>query len=138
MRCDECGARIRRRALSASKTTTSAADDRLDERGIQKIGYATRRPSPSDTAGPGLLASAQPGLTHVVTSTISVAFARELELLHEEAALGYVSAPVLGRPSVAANGKLNILAAGKADAVAAIEPLLAPSATTARRSRNEH
>ena len=74
----------------------------------------------------GLLASAQPGLTHVVTSTISVAFARELELLHEEAGLGYVSAPVLGRPNVAASGQLNILAAGKADAIAAIEPLLAP------------
>ncbi len=76
----------------------------------------------------GLLASARPGLIHVVTSTISVAFARELELLHEEAGLGYVSAPVLGRPNVAASGQLNILAAGKADAVAAIEPLLAPSA----------
>ncbi|NLS18610.1 NAD(P)-dependent oxidoreductase [Rhizobium sp. P40RR-XXII] len=74
----------------------------------------------------GLLASAQPGLVHVVTSTISVAFARELERLHEEAGLGYVSAPVLGRPNVAASGQLNILAAGKADAVAAIEPLLAP------------
>ncbi len=37
-----------------------------------------------------------------------------------------MSAPVLGRPTVAASGQLNILAAGKADAVAAIEPLLAP------------
>jgi 3-hydroxyisobutyrate dehydrogenase-like beta-hydroxyacid dehydrogenase len=74
----------------------------------------------------GLLASAQPGLTHVVTSTISLAFARELELLHEEAGLGYVSAPVLGRPNVAASGQLNILAAGKPDAVDRIEPLLAP------------
>ncbi|TGD95253.1 NAD(P)-dependent oxidoreductase [Methylobacterium nonmethylotrophicum] len=74
----------------------------------------------------GLLARAQPGLTHVVTSTISVAFARELARLHDAAGLGYVSAPVLGRPNVAASGRLNILAAGKADAVAAIEPLLAP------------
>lgn len=75
---------------------------------------------------PGLLASARPGLIHVVTSTISVGFARELELVHEKAGLGYVSAPVLGRPNVAASGQLNILAAGKADAVAAIEPLLVP------------
>ena len=74
----------------------------------------------------GLLASARPRLTHVVTSTISVAFARELEHLHDEAGLGYVSAPVLGRPSVAALGQLNILAAGKSNAMAAIEPLLAP------------
>lgn len=74
----------------------------------------------------GLLASARPGLTHVVTSTISVAFARELERVHDQAGLSYVSAPVLGRPSVAARGQLNILAAGKADAITAIEPLLAP------------
>lgn len=74
----------------------------------------------------GLLASAQPGLTHVVTSTISVAFGRELAALHGEAGLGYVSAPVLGRPNVAASGQLNILAAGKADAIAAVDPLLAP------------
>jgi hypothetical protein len=36
-----------------------------------------------------------------------------------------VSAPVLGRPNVAAWSQLNILAAGKTEAVAAIEPLLA-------------
>ncbi|QDL94097.1 NAD(P)-dependent oxidoreductase (plasmid) [Paroceanicella profunda] len=75
---------------------------------------------------PDLLRSARKGLVHVVTSTISVAFARELARLHEEADLGYVSAPVLGRPNVAAHGALNILVGGKADAVAAIEPVLAP------------
>lgn len=74
----------------------------------------------------GLLKGARPGLTHVITSTISVAFARELEALHEAAGIGYVSAPVLGRPNVAASGQLNILAAGKTDAVASIEPILAP------------
>ena len=46
---------------------------------------------------PALLARARPGLIHVVTSTISVAFAQELERLHAEAGLNYVSAPVLGR-----------------------------------------
>jgi len=74
----------------------------------------------------GLLKGARLGLTHVVTSTISVAFARELAALHEAAGIGYVSAPVLGRPNVAASGQLNILAAGKPDAVAAVEPILAP------------
>jgi 3-hydroxyisobutyrate dehydrogenase-like beta-hydroxyacid dehydrogenase len=76
----------------------------------------------------GLLASAQPGLVHVVTSTISVTFGRKLAMLHEESGLGYVSAPVLGRPNVAASGQLNVLAAGKADAVTFVEPLLAPLA----------
>jgi 3-hydroxyisobutyrate dehydrogenase-like beta-hydroxyacid dehydrogenase len=73
-----------------------------------------------------LLRGARQGLIHVVTSTISVAFARELARLHEDAGLGYVSAPVLGRPKVAASGQLNILVAGKAATVAAIEPVLAP------------
>lgn len=74
----------------------------------------------------GLLTSAKPGLNHIVTSTISVSLARELDALHQEAGLGYISAPVLGRPNVAASGQLNILVAGEGRAVAAIEPLLVP------------
>ena len=70
--------------------------------------------------GPG----AKPGLVHVVTSTISVAFANELAAAHAAAGVGYVSAPVLGRPDVAAKGELNILAAGKREAVDTVRPLL--------------
>ncbi|WP_414445255.1 NAD(P)-dependent oxidoreductase [Burkholderia sp. 22PA0106] len=73
---------------------------------------------------PGLLAKARPGLVHVVASTISVAFAHELVALHAAAGVGYVSAPVLGRPDVAARGELNVLTGGKPDAVNAIRPLL--------------
>ena len=63
-------------------------------------------------------------LVHVVMSTISVAFARELERAHAAAGLAYVAAPVLGRPEVAAAGKLNIIAAGWADAIERVKPLL--------------
>ena len=70
---------------------------------------------------PGVLGTARPGLVHVITSTISVAFAGELPVAHAAAGVGYVSAPVLGRPDVAAKGEPNILAAGKRDAV---RPLL--------------
>jgi 3-hydroxyisobutyrate dehydrogenase-like beta-hydroxyacid dehydrogenase len=73
----------------------------------------------------GLLGGGRAGLVHVVMSTISIAFARELEKLHAEAGLSYVSAPVLGRPNVAAAGELNVLAAGRADALAAVEQMLA-------------
>ena len=72
----------------------------------------------------GVLGRARPGLVHVVTSTISVAFAGELAAAHGAAGVGYVSAPVLGRPDVAAKGELNILAAGKPEAVAKVRPLL--------------
>lgn len=73
---------------------------------------------------PGLLGSAPPGLVHVVASTISVAFARELVEAHDAAGIDYVSAPVLGRPDVAAAGALNVLVGGAPDAIARIRPLL--------------
>ncbi len=72
----------------------------------------------------GVLDRARAGLVHVVSSTISVAFAGELAAAHERAGLGYVSAPVLGRPDVAAKGELNILAGGRPDAVEKVRPLL--------------
>lgn len=73
---------------------------------------------------PGVLGRARHGLVHVVTSTISVAFAGELAAAHAAAGVGYVSAPVLGRPDVAAKGELNILAAGRREAVDTVRPLL--------------
>ena len=72
----------------------------------------------------GLLDRASAGLVHVVSSTISVAFARELVAAHAEAGVGYVSAPVLGRPDVAAKGELNILVGGADAAIERIRPVL--------------
>jgi 3-hydroxyisobutyrate dehydrogenase-like beta-hydroxyacid dehydrogenase len=73
---------------------------------------------------PDVLTYAKPGLVHVVTSTISVAFARELAVMHAAAGIDYVSAPVLGRPDVAAAGELNVLAGGAPQAVAKVRPVL--------------
>ncbi|WP_420140846.1 NAD(P)-dependent oxidoreductase [Sphingomonas sp.] len=72
-----------------------------------------------------LLEHARPGLVHAVTSTISVAFARELAQAHAEAGVAYVSSPVLGRPDVAAKGELQILAGGPAAAIDALRPIFA-------------
>ncbi|MCG6203532.1 NAD(P)-dependent oxidoreductase [Rhodopseudomonas sp. HC1] len=72
----------------------------------------------------GALAAANKNLLHVVTSTISVAFARELVTAHHDLGVRYVSAPVLGRPDVAAAGQLHILAGGPPEAVAAVRPVL--------------
>ena len=72
----------------------------------------------------GVLARARSGLVHVVTSTISVAFAGELAAAHAKAGVGYVSAPVLGRPDVAAKGELHVLAGGAPAAVNTVRPLL--------------
>jgi 3-hydroxyisobutyrate dehydrogenase-like beta-hydroxyacid dehydrogenase len=61
---------------------------------------------------------------HVCTASISPAQADRLDQRFRAAGCGYVAAPVLGRPSVAAEGKLNILVAGPDDEVTAVLPLL--------------
>ena len=70
------------------------------------------------------LGRAKAGAVHVNMSTISVDAAVKLTALHQSAGLHYVAAPVLGRPPVAAQGNLNIVAAGPAAAIEAATPFL--------------
>jgi 3-hydroxyisobutyrate dehydrogenase-like beta-hydroxyacid dehydrogenase len=72
----------------------------------------------------GLLEGAPKRLVHVNMATISVPLARDLAARHRAHGLAYVAATVFGRPELAAEGKLTIVAAGPASAVARIEPLL--------------
>jgi 3-hydroxyisobutyrate dehydrogenase-like beta-hydroxyacid dehydrogenase len=72
----------------------------------------------------GALARARKGLVHVNHATISADLAAELAALHAELGLGYVAAPVFGRPPVAQAGGLNVLAAGAPEAVAKAQPVL--------------
>jgi len=72
----------------------------------------------------GLLETMDRGMVHVNHATISVALVRELAAEHARRGLGYVSAPVFGRPDMAAAAKLNILAAGAPAAIAKVRPLL--------------
>jgi 3-hydroxyisobutyrate dehydrogenase-like beta-hydroxyacid dehydrogenase len=62
---------------------------------------------------------------HINMAIISVNCARELTTLHAQKGIGYIAAPVLGRPEVAAAGKLEILAAGEGGMLDRVEPLLA-------------
>ncbi len=71
----------------------------------------------------GMLAAARKGCVHVMTSTISLALVEELKELHRSAGIAYVAAPVFGVPAAAARAELNIMAAGDAEAVAAVQPL---------------
>lgn len=72
----------------------------------------------------GALARARRGIVHVNLATISTALAGELAARHAELGLGYVAAPVFGRPPVALSGGLNVLAAGAPAAVEAAMPAL--------------
>jgi 3-hydroxyisobutyrate dehydrogenase-like beta-hydroxyacid dehydrogenase len=69
------------------------------------------------------LAQASPDCVHVNMATISVAAADDLAKRHHERGVGYVAAPVLGRPDVAAAGKLTIIAAGAAADIERVAPL---------------
>jgi 3-hydroxyisobutyrate dehydrogenase-like beta-hydroxyacid dehydrogenase len=73
---------------------------------------------------PRLLEAAPPGTVHVNMATISVRLAEQLAAEHQRHGVQYVSAPVFGRPDVAAAGQLNIVAAGDAAAIGRVQPLL--------------
>lgn len=62
---------------------------------------------------------------HVNMASISPAMADVLTARLDAAGMRYVSAPVLGRPEVAAKGALNVLTAGPSDALDAVDPHLA-------------
>lgn len=68
------------------------------------------------------LAAARAGSLHVNHATISVAAADRLEARHRGADVGYVAAPVIGRPEVAEVGELMIVAAGASEHLARARP----------------
>ena len=63
-----------------------------------------------------------PGSLHVNMASVSPVAASALAERHAAAGVGYVAAPVLGRPPVAAAGKLNILAGGADADLDRLEP----------------
>ncbi len=74
--------------------------------------------------GQGALGALPRGAAHVSMSTISPALARRLAERHRAAGHAYVAAPVFGRPEAAEAGKLWIVTAGPAEAIARVRPLL--------------
>src|SRR5262245_7429298 len=74
-------------------------------------------------ADKGVLTNLRKGAIQVSMSTISVALAERLTAAHAHAGQRFVSAPVFGRPEMAAAGKLFIVAAGAPDAIDSCRPL---------------
>ncbi len=72
----------------------------------------------------GVLASLPKGAIHISSSTIGVTLPAMLAASHAEAGQRFLSAPVFGRPEVAAKGELFIVAAGEPGTVKAAQPLL--------------
>jgi 3-hydroxyisobutyrate dehydrogenase-like beta-hydroxyacid dehydrogenase len=63
------------------------------------------------------------GDIHISCSTISVALSERLAKAHAEATLGFIAAPVFGRPEAAAAGKLFVVAGGLAPQLQRVTPL---------------
>jgi len=71
----------------------------------------------------GIIASLPAGGIHVVMGTHQIETIQALAAAHRAAGQILVAAPVLGRPAVAAAGKLRIIAAGPAAAIKMVRPL---------------
>jgi 3-hydroxyisobutyrate dehydrogenase-like beta-hydroxyacid dehydrogenase len=74
----------------------------------------------------GALSRMDAGALHIACSTISVALSERLTREHASRGQEFVAAPVFGRPNVAAEGKLWIVAAGADAAIAQARPVLEP------------
>ena len=74
----------------------------------------------------GLLDALEPGALHISSSTISVALSERLTAEHVRRGIDFVAAPVFGRPNVAAEGRLWIVAAGTDAAIQRARPVLEP------------
>src|SRR5277367_5016907 len=72
----------------------------------------------------GVLDAMPKSAIHVSVSTISVTLAKRLMVEHERRGLRHVGAPVFGRPNVAAEGKLWVVAGGAKNVVERVRPLL--------------
>jgi len=104
-------------ALTADAVLTMLFDDEANEDVL--FGHA------GDPSA-GVLGALKPGGLHVSLSTISVALSERLTAEHKARGQRFVAAPVFGRPNVAEEGRLWIVAAGEESAVAAARPLLEP------------
>lgn len=74
-------------------------------------------------ASGGVRDSLPSGASHVAMGTHGVAAIRALEAAHVAVRQGFIAAPVLGRPEAVDAGKLGIVAAGPADALATCAPM---------------
>jgi len=72
----------------------------------------------------GLLDALTPGILHISCSTISVALSERLTAEHAKRGIDFVAAPVFGRPTIAKEGRLWVIAAGADAAVERARPIL--------------
>jgi 3-hydroxyisobutyrate dehydrogenase-like beta-hydroxyacid dehydrogenase len=107
------GAAIAETPFAAARSADVVLTSLMDDRSILDVLEGEK----------GILAGLQRGATHACLTTISPTFADRLALLHSTAGSRYVSAPVSGRPNVAAAGQLVSYLAGDAEGIEAVRPV---------------
>ncbi len=96
-----------------------------DDAAIEAVIYGERQGEGHEgNSTPGILTAMQPGAIHASLSTISVRLARRLANSHSERGQHFVGSPVFGRPNIAEQGKLWIVAAGADGPMTKLKPIL--------------
>jgi len=112
------GARVASTAAEAARTSEAVLTMLFDDTAHEDVFFGAE----------SLLDALAPGALHVSLSTISVALSDRLTEAHGHRRQRFVAAPVFGRPNIAKEGRLWIVAAGSDDAVAKARPLFQPLA----------
>ena len=86
----------------------------------------------------GILSGLRPGTIHIGTSTISPSLSTTLAQLHDAQGSLYLTAPVLGNPAAAKEGKLTTFVAGDTTAIKSCKGLLNSYCQTVIEIGNEH
>jgi 3-hydroxyisobutyrate dehydrogenase-like beta-hydroxyacid dehydrogenase len=117
----DAGATLAATPAEAAQTADAVLTMLFDDAANENVLFG-----PEGHPAAGVLHALQPGGLHIVLSTISVALSERLAVEHARRGQLYVAAPVFGRPNVAEEGRLWIVAAGAESAIAVARPLLAP------------
>lgn len=107
------GAEVAATPADAARGADIAVTMLADDRAVDAVTFGSS----------GLIEGLPRGGIHLGMSTISVGESRKLEEAHRQSHQGYVSAPVFGRPDVAAAGKLWIVPGGDAALLARCQPV---------------
>jgi 3-hydroxyisobutyrate dehydrogenase-like beta-hydroxyacid dehydrogenase len=110
----ERGARVATTPADAARGAEVVVTMLADDAAVESVTFGTD----------GILSALAPGSVHVSSSTISVALADRLTAAHAAVPVGYVAAPVFGRPEAAAAKQLWVLAAGATADVNRCVPVL--------------
>jgi 3-hydroxyisobutyrate dehydrogenase-like beta-hydroxyacid dehydrogenase len=117
------GARVAPTAAEAARGADAVLTSLFDDAANEEVLFGAKG-APSG----GVLNALRPGALHISLSTISVPLSERLTAEHAQRGQAFVAAPVFGRPNVAEEGRLWIVAAGADEAVAKARPLLEPLA----------